>query len=241
MEPLNRRIKSYLLNEIQSGNWSENDRIPSEAQLCARFGTSRMTVNRAVRELTEQGYLYRVRGSGTFVSPRAGTATLFQIRSIRAEIEARSRVHGCRVLSLTEGRADAGLARATGFAEGERIFTLSAVHTEDSRPVQSETRHVSADLAPGFISQDFSRITASDYLLETVPYTAAEHGVTAIAASAETAAILDVAEAAPCLCLTRRTWRDDRLVTFVELLHPGDRFRLVGQIPGPATGRGVAT
>ena len=166
---------------------------------------------------------------------------MFQIRSIRTEIEARNRVHGCRVLSLTEGRANAGLARAAGFSEGERIFTLSAVHTEDGRPVQSEMRHVSAGLAPGFIAQDFSRITASDYLLEHVPYTEAEHGVTAIAADAGTAQILDIKVSAPCLCLTRRTWRDARLVTFVELVHPGDRFRLVGQIPGPATGRRVAT
>lgn len=55
-------IKEFILSQIESGNWPEHSRVPSEHELCGQFAVSRMTARRALQELTEQGVLYRTQG-----------------------------------------------------------------------------------------------------------------------------------------------------------------------------------
>jgi GntR family histidine utilization transcriptional repressor len=238
-EPLNRRIKDFLMARILAGEWREGDRIPTERALCAQFDASRMTVNRAIRDLAEMGYLVRTRGSGTYVARVALNATMLEIRSIRQDIEARGGRHRARVLAVGEVPADADLARAFGCPEGTALARLDCLHSDGATPIQIERRHVSLDLAPGFLEQDFARVTAADYLLAHVRLTDAEHVISAIAADAETAGLLGIAPGAPCLKLTRRTRLGARLITQVDLIHPGADFQLTGHLPVPARSPGA--
>jgi GntR family histidine utilization transcriptional repressor len=80
--PIFQRIKDYLVGEIASGRWKEGDLVPSEQALVRQFGVSRMTVNRAVRELTAEQVLTRRQGAGTFVAPQKYQASLVEIRNI---------------------------------------------------------------------------------------------------------------------------------------------------------------
>ena len=80
--PIFQRIKDYLLGEIASGRWKEGDLVPSEQALVRQFGVSRMTVNRAVRELTAEQVLTRRQGSLTYVAPQKYHATLVALRNI---------------------------------------------------------------------------------------------------------------------------------------------------------------
>ena len=81
------------MGEIASARWKEGDLVPSEQALVRQFGVSRMTVNRAVRELTAEGVLTRRQGSGTYVAPQKYQATLVEIRNIADEIRSRGRAH----------------------------------------------------------------------------------------------------------------------------------------------------
>ncbi len=67
-EPLYSQLKSIILKKIDSGEYREDEKIPSEIELCKEFNISRPTVRQAVSELTNNGYLYKVRGKGTFVA-----------------------------------------------------------------------------------------------------------------------------------------------------------------------------
>ena len=69
--PAFQRIKDYVLQQIHSGQWQEGDAIPSEAALAKQFNVARMTVNRALKELSDAQTLLRVQGSGTFEIGRA--------------------------------------------------------------------------------------------------------------------------------------------------------------------------
>ncbi len=231
---LNARIKEHLLAGIVSGRWQEGDKIPSEADLCEMFSASRMTANRAVKELTEQGYLVRAQGAGTFVAKATVSATILEIRSIRHEIEASGGTHRARVLRMERVPVSPGLAAETGLSETMEMVLFEAVHTNDGRPIQFERRFVNPDLAPGFAAQDFTDASASEYLLQTVSYTEAEHQISAIAADAEIARFLAIREGAPCLRMLRRTRLGGVLVTQAELVHPGADFTLTGKLPVPS-------
>lgn len=63
--PLYQRVKQMIVQQIHSGAWPPHYRIPSEAELVEQLGFSRMTINRALRELTTEGLLIRMQGVGT--------------------------------------------------------------------------------------------------------------------------------------------------------------------------------
>ncbi len=84
------KVKKAISEKIAAGVWRPHDRIPSEAELVAQYGFSRMTINRALRELTDEGLLVRLQGVGTFVAEPKGQSALFEIRSIADEIAARN-------------------------------------------------------------------------------------------------------------------------------------------------------
>ncbi len=84
--PLYLKVKKIIKERIVSGKWPPEDRIPSENDLVTALGVSRMTVNRALRELTAEGYLIRVQGVGTFVSPRKPVAAMLELGAIKKKV-----------------------------------------------------------------------------------------------------------------------------------------------------------
>lgn len=228
-QPLYQKVKQHLLEQIDSGTWPVNHRLPSEHELVAQFNVSRMTVNRAVRELTDEGRLVRLQGVGTFVAPPKAQSALFEIHSIAAEIESRGRRHRCRVLSSGRIDATAELAYALDIVQGNPVFHTRMVHYEDDRAIQYEERWVNPAAAPDYLQQDLERITAHDYLSAVAPFSEGEHIVEALMPSKAVAEVLSMPAGEPCLVIQRRTWSHGKVVTFVRLWFPAGRYRLAGR------------
>lgn len=231
--PLSRQIKDYILHGISSGDLSPGDKIPSEAELARHFSASRMTVNRAVSELTVEGRLNRVQGLGTFVAEYKSLAPLFEVRSIAQEIAEQGKEHSSILLETLRGPADKSEAGRLEVPDGTEIFKLQLLHLSDGDPIQIEVRLVVPKFAPLFLEQDFTQITPSDYLQKTVMYSEVEHKVDAVSAGPEIGRLLEVDENAPCLRLVRRTWLGEEIITYVQLIHPGEAFRFTGRFSGP--------
>ena len=92
--------------------------------------------------------------------------------------------------------------------------------------MQLETRYVNPTILPEFIDQDFGAITSTAYLLQQFKPDEMEHRVQAIMPDASTRRLLAMDSAQPCLELTRRTWKQNQVVTYVVLTYPGDRYDL---------------
>jgi len=223
---LYRQVKEYIARQIQSGAWQPGDRVPSEQELVNRFSVSRMTVNRALRELSEQGRVVRVAGVGTFVAEHKPQSTLLSVVNLQDEIRMRGHDYACDVILVERVAAPIEVAAALELHTGESVYHSVCVHREDGVPVQLEDRYVNPRVAPEFINQDFSHTQPGEYLLRNVPYDQVEHVVDAISATPDQAAQLEMAPTQPCLLLTRRTWTGGVPVTFVRCLHPGNRYRL---------------
>lgn len=226
--PFYEKVKQTISDNIASGVWRPHDRIPSEAELVAQFGFSRMTINRALRELTDEGLLVRLQGVGTFVAEPKGQSALFEIRSIADEIAARHHQHRCEVLMLEQTQANALQATALNVREGTLIFHSVMVHYENDLPVQIEDRCVNAGVVPDYLAQDYSQTTPHAYLSLIAPLTEGEHIVEAVRATAEECALLNIKEHDPCLLIHRRTWSASHIVSHARLLFPGSRYRLQG-------------
>ena len=222
-------IKRSIGEGIVRGRWRVGQLLPSEHELCRDFRVSRMTVNRAMRELAAENLVRRVPGVGTFVAEPMAQSLLVEIRNIAAEIAARGHRHEARVLVLE--RVPSPDAAPPGFTteEGAGLFHSAIVHHEDGLPIQYEDKLVDPALAPDYLRQDFTKTTPTEYLSRVAPLREVEHVVQAVHAPAEIAVQLAMPTNMPCLLVVRRTWSGERLATLSHLYHPGNSFRLTGR------------
>ncbi len=230
--PIYLRVKQAIISQIRSGVWQSHQRVPSESELVNELGVSRMTINRALRELTSEGFLMRMQGVGTFVAEQKAHTALLEVHNIADEIAARGHHHRCRVLLLATHHADSEQAMLLDIAPGMPVFLSHIVHYENDVPVQLEQRYVNPSLAPDYLQHDFANDTPHSYLSRVAPLTAGEHRVEAVSANAEQRELLALGEQEPCLVIHRRTWHGSRVVTAARLFYPGSRYQLFGRFSG---------
>lgn len=223
---LYQQIKDFVSRKIQDGSLRAGDRLPSEHELVAQFGMSRMTINRALRELVEQGRIVRVAGVGSFVAEHKPQSTLLQIANLASEIRQRGHDYRCEMLVVERVAAPLDVAAALDVRTGESVFHSVCVHLEDGVPIQLEDRYVNPRVVPEFAQQDFSQQQPSEYLVRNVPFDEIEHVVDAVLPTSEQASRLQMDPSQPCLLLTRRTWTHGTPVTLVRCLHPANRYQL---------------
>ncbi len=234
-KPRYQQLKDLIIQRISTGDLRPNDRVPSENELVEAQSVSRMTANRALRELNAEGYVKRIAGRGTFVSDFRSQSHVLEVQNIADEIAARGHTHSCQVLRQSRQRARGEIAKALHVDQGVSVFHLLLVHFENETPIQIEDRHVLADFAPACLEQDFQRVTPSAYLTSVSPLQEAEQVVRAQSPNAAVRKRLQMDDDEPSLVVIRRTWSNGRPVTFARLHHPGSRYELAGHYAPPGT------
>jgi GntR family histidine utilization transcriptional repressor len=224
------QVKDFIASKIQDGTWRAGDRLPSESELVAQFGIARMTVNRALRELVEQGRITRTAGVGSFVADEKPQGNLLQIAKLSDDIRRRGHDYRCQIVTVERIAAPLEVAAALGLHTGESVFHAVCVHLEDGVAIQLEDRFVNPRMAPEFMEQDFTQEQPSDFLVRTVLFDQMEHVVDAVLPTREQAELLQMEPSQPCLLLTRRTWMREVPITLVRCLHPGARYRLGSRV-----------
>ncbi len=229
LQPLYLKVKRHILDNIGSGKWAASTRVPSENDIVKSFGVSRMTANRALRELRDEGVLVRIAGVGSFVADRHAHAHPLEIRGIADEIRERGHVHRAEIVSLERVRSTAELAEDFGVAARQELYCSVIVHFENDRPVQLEERYVSPKLAPDYLKVDFGQTTPHDYLMRVAPLQEAEHVLRAVMPDERTRQLLAMKRDEPCLLVIRRTWTAGRIASVARLYYPGSRYELSGR------------
>lgn len=250
--PAYQRIKNAILENIHSGKWQAGNAISTEMALAEEFGVSRMTVNRALKELSEERVLDRRQGSGTFVAQQQFNHTFVEVRNIAQDLKSANRDYQAQVVSkrgITAAMLNDELRRKFGlekvvksselkeFADIENIdneiavlYEVKIIHFADGQPIQFEERWVDALKVPKFIEQDFSVVNTSDYLIAKSPLERGSYTIRAVAAPDEVANALQVAPQSPTLVLRRQTYSAGRVLTFVKMWHAGDRYQFTGEL-----------
>jgi len=236
-KPRYQQLKDFIIEQISSGELQPSDRVPSENELVESKRVSRMTANRALRELNDEGYVDRVAGRGTFVSDYRSRSHLLEVQNIADEIARRGHRHSSSVLRKSLQHARGDIAKALHVEQGSDVFHLLLVHFENDVPIQVEDRYVLAGFAPDCLQQDFAAITPSAYLTGVAPLQEAEQAVRASVPKSAIRKQLKMADDEPSLVVIRRTWSEGRPVTFARLHHPGSRYELMGHYTPPGTSR----
>ena len=240
VKPRYQQLKDLIIERISRGELLPSDRVPSENELVESEKVSRMTANRALRELNNEGYVERVAGRGTFVADYRSRSHLVEVHNIADEIERRGHTHSSQVVRQSRQRARGEVAKALHVEQGTEVFHLLLVHYENGTPIQIEDRHVLTSFAPACLAQDFEAVTPSAYLTGVAPLQEAEQVVRASMPNAAVRQRLQINASEPCLVIIRRTWSGGRPVTFARLHHPGSRYELTGHYTPPGTSRAAS-
>ena len=235
-QPLYAKVKDHILENIRNGAWEPGQRVPSENELVESFGISRMTANRALRELTAEGFLSRVPGVGTFVRAAPALSSLMELRNIAEEIEQRGHRYSSRVLTKASVAANPALAEEFEERDIARLFHIVIVHEENGVPVQLEDRYVNPAVVPDFLSRDFTRTTPTAVLLEATPVDELEHTVEAALPTTEQQRLMGIGPLEPCLALHRRSWSKGKVATVATLTYPASRYALYSRYRTSANG-----
>jgi GntR family histidine utilization transcriptional repressor len=219
-------IKQHICQKIESGQWPQHHKVPSENELTGQFDVSRMTARRALQELTEQGVLVRSQGSGTFVATFKSQSSLLKIRNISDEIKERGHKHHAKQLILKSIEATQEMSILLNLKNNQHVYFSQLLHFENDQPIQLEQRYVNAALVPEYLQQDFTSITPHEYLSAVTPLTEATHEIEAILASDDICQLLTIDNSLPCLQVKRRTWSSKGVVSLAILTAPGNKYRL---------------
>jgi GntR family histidine utilization transcriptional repressor len=227
--PRYREIHDALREKIVSGAWPPGYKLPSEPELARTFDCARMTLGKALGALAEQGFITRRRRAGTTVNAARPQESVLEIHDIEAEIRAAGHEYAYDCLDRKARPATSSDAAVLGVPIGTAVLALVGVHRADRRPHALEERLINLDAVPEARRERFRRTSPGRWLLIRIPWTEAEHQISALNADLLIARHLQIARNKACLCIERRTWLEQRRITYVRLIYPCDQHRLIGR------------
>lgn len=219
-------IQNEVLNRIQTRIWPQGSLLPTELELAAEFGCARATVNRALRELAEQGIVTRKRKGGTRVVTTPVKQAKLPIAVVRQTIEDMNARYRYALVNRALMDCPAWLQAKLGIAEGAKILHLLCMHHADNRPFQFEERWINVATVPHVVDEDFLNVGPNEWLLAEVPFSNAEIAFSAIPATGQLQEFLSVPPGTPLFQMERTTWFRSNPVTFVRMtFHQGYQMR----------------
>jgi len=226
--PLYYQLKQWLSSRISAGELARGARLPSELELCERFGISRGVVRQALNELHYEGLIDRQRGRGTFVSvPKTAEGLIGGLSGLAEDAATRGEAIDSRVLTLREVPASASVARALELDAGDRVVELERLRSLDGEPHVLVMSYLPGALVPGLAKRDLSgptslyRVLRDDYGLTVV---ASRRRVEATVAGAREAQLLGIEPGSPLLELRSVGYAaGSRPLDYFIAYHRGDR------------------
>ena len=220
-----RDIKKIVLDRIQNKTWEPDTLLPSEADLAEEFSSTRTTVNRALRELAEEGYIERKRKAGTRVLNSPKRKAQFSIPRVREEIIGLGAEYGYSRVSRTEQPAPDWLSARLKLNPDETVLHVRCMHYANGKPFQFENRWIVVNAVPNVSTEMFLDIGPNDWLVQQVPFTNVELSFMATKADEKLSDFLDAPSGEPIFTVERITWLRDTPVTFARLyFSPGYRM-----------------
>jgi GntR family phosphonate transport system transcriptional regulator len=222
-------IAETLRQEVAQGLYAPGSRLPTEADLSARFGVNRHTVRRALADLAEGGVVHARRGAGVFVTARPTDYPLGRRVRFHQNVMASGRTPSRRLTRLETRAVAMDEAVALGLVEGEGVHVVEGVSLVDGQPVAVFRSVFPAQRFPGLLDalRGQSSVTAALTACGLADYTRAETRMTAKSASAVLALSLQIAEGAPILrSVAINIDASGRPVEFGTTWFAGDRVTL---------------
>lgn len=238
-DPLYVQLKETLVNEIASGRYPVNERLPSERELSDQYQVSRMTARQALLDLAREGLVYTRVGKGTFVAEPKIDQQLRTVTGFSQDMRERGNQPSSRVLEARVIPATPEVAAALRLVPGADVVLISRVRLSDGSPLALENAHLPLELVPNLLQYNFAHESLYRLLKETYHYklSHAEQTIEAGLAEPNEADLLDLMPPAAVLRIQRLTLQQDgRPLEYVRSTYRGDRYKFRSHLQTPNAG-----
>lgn len=231
--PLYYQLKQLLLEEIQSGNFSENDCLPTEIELSTMFGISRPTVRQAINELVNEGYLSRLKGKGTFVTkPKINQEFVHIIENFNEGMLRKGIKPKTKVLDLKIIEADEELVQALEVEPGDKVIELLRLRYANDEPIVLVNTFIPYDLCPELLEVNLKEVSIYATFEKNNLFIKKVRRIFEAQRSSETdAQLLEIPEGDPLLYFeTKARLSNGTVIEFSKLKYRGDRNKFVVEL-----------
>lgn len=245
--PRHQQVSDWLREEITSGRRETDEQLPSEKELCERFGISRITVRRALQTLEAEGLIYRRQGLGSFVQEPHVRQPLVRLTDFAQDMERAGLRPASHVLHRAPEDASPLVAEALDLEPGQQVLRLDRLRLGDEQPVAFDRTWLPLFYAQLLEGHDLEQETIYRILERHygIPVLGGRYRIDAVNAPASVASHLDVDPDCALLLVSRisytagrkriyyqqRFYRSDRITYELELARDEDRGREEGGMP----------
>lgn len=226
-EPLYTQIREILRHRILDGSYPPHSQMPSEAQMIASFGVSRITIRQALSDLQKEGLIFKVMGKGTFVARPKAFQNLSRLQGFGEAMMPSGYEIYSQVLSAKRVAASALVAQHLKVKVEAPVFELQRLRYLNREPISVDVSYFPAALGERLAQEDLATKDVFSILENNFGQnlTHAEVQIEAVPADELQARHLKTAEGAPLLRIERLTFAGKTPVDYEFLYYLGDAFQ----------------
>jgi GntR family transcriptional regulator len=224
------QLANILREKIENGEFPAQDAIPSERQLEEQYNLSRPTIRQAIDLLERQGYLYRVHGRGTFVSPPKLQKGMLELTSFSEDMRNRGLTPGGRILEFGYLKPSAKIAKQLGLNDKDaQVLRIKRLRTGNGEPIGLQDSYLALDNGQVITREEIEQKGSIYAILQQkfgIYPTEADETLEVTLATPEEAELMQIPVNSPLLLNERTLWSQDRkAIEFVSILYRGDRYK----------------
>ncbi len=241
---LYRQVAQQIADEIKSGKYPVNTKIPSERDLAEQFDISRMTIRAAVDTLVHQGLVVRRNRSGTYVAHPRFQFDLSSRAGLHTQLQSAGITPGAKVIvaeQVLAGSLDVEIMNALQLEEQDGLYRIVRLRTANDEPIVIENSYFPVTLFPDLLDYN---LTDSIYGILKKHFSFESSGavqeITISHLDAQSADLMGVAADLATLEVKRRAYtQSDLPFEFAHDIYLGDRIAFTARTVGPALNLGI--
>ena len=225
--PLYYQLMDIIIEKIETENFRENDKLPSERELCDTYDISRSTVRQAIQELEKEGYIYRLHGKGTFVSLKKFKQNLLEFYSFTEEMKKIGRNPTSEVLDFGIYGANDEISKKMNLNIDDEVYIFTRLRLADGEPMMLETSFVPCHRFPELTKEELQKSAMYDIFTSkySATFTKAEEIFQPVLTRTDEAKLLNYHEKLPSMMIERFTYEKENIIEYTKGIARGDKFK----------------
>lgn len=224
--PLYLQLMNILIDKIEN-KLEEDTKIPSEREICEVYDVSRTTVRQAMDELEKEGYIYKIHGKGTFVSPKRMNQDLSAFYSFTEEMKKLGKEPSSEVTGFEVVQAGDHISDIFKIRNEDLLYKISRIRKADGIHMMYETTYIPYDRFKGITREKLENKPLYDILAKeyNVRISSAEEYFRPILTNKIESVYLDIKEGSPSLKIERFTYEKGEVIEYTVSVARGDKFK----------------
>lgn len=222
------QLEQIIINKIENRDLKENEKLPTEKELCDKYNISRATVRQALRELEIEDYIYKIQGKGTFVSPKRYQQDLLKFYSFTDEMKKLGKTPTSKVLEFDITTPNKKIAKTLSITTNDKVYRFTRLRLADNEPMMLETSYIPYELFEGITKEDLENRPLYTILIEefNTSFSKAEEMFRPTLTEDDEAKKLNYIEGGPAILLERITYNNnEKIIEYTKSIARGDKFK----------------